>query len=805
MGSAAATTRLGEVLNDAYELHELVSSQGPLEVYRATELRSRTPVRVKVLRPEFALQGAVVERFMRGPRSLSRVTHASLPSVRVDTDDTGIPFIVEEAVKGRPLAALLESFPQGLPLGLATHLFLPLCEALALAHAQKVLHGALEPARIVLLGTDNAPVPKVLQLGVAREDLGPADAAYRAPELAADAPATAQGDVFALGVLLYRMLSGELPFRTGKGYPEPLDEIAPQLPPTWVDLTADCLEVDPARRLRDVIMLLERVRECVGARVTAPVQLTAPVRAAASAPVQVPKASSPASEQAHPVTDRAPASSAKVADPVALEDTAPDFGVEPSAEAAKPRSIAMRTISAVAAAFGPLTEQTVVDDATSDDKPGEATAPKKKEEAKAAAEKLGSKMKGETARKEPKGDDAPRKDAKVNEPSRKDAKVTEASRKPAKGDDAGRPAAQEALLGGVHKAKDDPKSANGSDRAKDDLKSANGSDKAGPVAAKGKVAARPAGKNQPTQGQIAAVALTDAQLNALRGMRSDDKESRDRWILLLLMLLFMLALGFGVPLVYEPDMVAAHAMFGPKLRMVAGGFAVVVVIAAVRLWAAQVQGGTIIVRVTSYAMMVVTGCILVLTSSLFSRSPTLGMMLGGARAALPLATSFLFFMFAFGAAMRGISNLASNIGYGLIVMMMSTGSMYASYHAIFATVLKGHKRGQHMAVAGAGAGAGTNPNGPPGLGVNTHMTPEQIKAQLTDKTSMTDWQEKHQDINTMTQRKEVGANEEDDLKSATELNDTRAKNQKTLENLQANMPQLPGAVNGGEPPPSAPP
>src|SRR3954470_18095690 len=116
MGSPA--TRLGDVLNDAYELQELLSSTKQLEVYRARDKRTRDAVQITVLRPEFALQGRVVDSFLRGPRCLAAVSHQSLPLVRVDTDDTGIPFVVEEAVEGRSLAALIASFPQGMPVAM---------------------------------------------------------------------------------------------------------------------------------------------------------------------------------------------------------------------------------------------------------------------------------------------------------------------------------------------------------------------------------------------------------------------------------------------------------------------------------------------------------------------------------------------------------------------------------------------------------------------------------------------------------------------------------------------------------------
>jgi serine/threonine protein kinase len=710
-------TRLGDVLNGAYELNELLSAQDSHEIYRATERKNGRGVRVKVLRAEFALQGKVVEGFLRAPRSLQKLTHTSLPSVRVDSDDTGIPFVIEEAVDGRPLDELLAGFPQGVPLGLATHVLVPLVEALALAHEQGLLHGAIDPTRVRWLGTPTAPLLKLLELGETRSSSAAWDASYRAPELARNAPATKQADVFAVGVLAYRLLCGELPFGRGGERALPLDEVAPQLPAAWVDLTAACLEVDPRRRCPDAAALLQRIRACTREPSAAPKR--EPVLARSAAPKQEPyslRSPLPKSEarcaSPRPVAPaRARTGDARAR--IAVDD---DKTQQVRAEAAlvqtrvtRPREV---TMSAVAAAFAPLEDQTA-DGAAQSGKPTSEPAPATKNRnsrARDIASKLSAKPQAEA-----------RARMSVAPPTPPSPALTSA-----------RP---------------------GDGRMKQPL----------------------------TQGQIAAVALTEIQLDALRALRLKDEEDDDRWLLLFLMAFLMLLLQLALPLLYEPQMARARALFGTKLQLASAGFAVVVVIATARIWGARIQSNSLLMRTTSFTMMVVAACVTILCATRFTSSGGAGTFSGMARSVLPWGMSFLFFLFAFGGMLRSLRSLSRDVLYALLVMLLSTGSLYGSYRAVFSTVLAG-KHWSDVAVV-----RGRDPR----IALPSDL--DALKKQANDKTSMAKWQEDHQDIKAMEQRSEVGANEAEDLKSLTEIRDTRTHNQAMLNTALQPAPAAPVA------------
>jgi hypothetical protein len=110
------------------------------------------------------------------------------------------------------------------------------------------------------------------------------------------------------------------------------------------------------------------------------------------------------------------------------------------------------------------------------------------------------------------------------------------------------------------------------------------------------------------------------------------------------------------------------------------------------------------------------------------------------------------------------------------VLLISTGSLYGSYRAVFSTALAG----KHWNIAQIA----------PSHDRRASSQLDALKNQASDKTSLAKWQEDHQDVKAMEQRREVGANEAEDLKSITEIGDTRTRNQAMLQKIQ---PAAPGS------------
>ena len=145
MGAAAHDSRTGELLNQSYELHELLEPGGVADTYRATDRKRARTVKVTLLRPEFALQSSVVQGFLSMPKTLTGLRHPNVSQViAVESDETGIPFVVEEHVEGEPLARTIAAFPEGMPVGVAMNVVMPVIEAMAAAHK---LGAGARPAR----------------------------------------------------------------------------------------------------------------------------------------------------------------------------------------------------------------------------------------------------------------------------------------------------------------------------------------------------------------------------------------------------------------------------------------------------------------------------------------------------------------------------------------------------------------------------------------------------------------------------------------------------------------------------------
>jgi serine/threonine-protein kinase len=196
-------------------------------VFRARDLGAGHDVAVKVLHHEQALDGARLARFLREAKAADMVRHPNVVEALDHGVDTasGTAFIVHELLEGRTLRAYLEKAGR-LPAGEALDVLVPVLSAMAHAHASGVIHRDLNPSNIFLVaGSGGAgPTPKVLDFGVSKiRAAGDPTAsasgmlmgtpAYMPPEQVRSARAAdARADVWAIGVILFEMLAGRLPF-----------------------------------------------------------------------------------------------------------------------------------------------------------------------------------------------------------------------------------------------------------------------------------------------------------------------------------------------------------------------------------------------------------------------------------------------------------------------------------------------------------------------------------------------------------------------------------------------------------------
>ena len=269
----AAPDLTGRALDDRYELHAVIGEGAFGRVYRGRDRRLARTVAVKVIKPWWAEDTAWVERFEREAQLLARVSDPGIVQIYDIGHAKEGPYYVAEFVEGESLAERLLAGP--LPADEAREIAEQLCDALASAHAQGVVHCDVKPAN-VLLASDGSL--KVGDFGVARLAGGTSQALsttvagtprYMSPEQARGRPTSAATDVYSAGVVLYEMLAGEPPFMDGSAValglrhlqdaPAPLPE---DVPDDLAGVVDRALAKDPAERWRDGAQMASAIRAC---------------------------------------------------------------------------------------------------------------------------------------------------------------------------------------------------------------------------------------------------------------------------------------------------------------------------------------------------------------------------------------------------------------------------------------------------------------------------------------------------------------------------------------------------------------
>lgn len=249
---------------DHYRIEGVAARSGMASIYRGTDLRTGRPVAIKIPHPEMEADPQFYDRFQREQEIGKKLDHPNVVKVIVD-DDRSRLYMVSEWVEGRLLRQLLNEVKK-LPPERAIKIALGICNALDYIHSQGVAHRDLKPENIMVDSEGNV---KLIDFGIAAnagsrrltfakltEAMGTPD--YISPEQVKGGRGDARSDIYALGVMLYEMLTGRVPFTGPNPFvimndrllnnPIPPREIDPEISPQLQEIIYRAIERDPKRR-----------------------------------------------------------------------------------------------------------------------------------------------------------------------------------------------------------------------------------------------------------------------------------------------------------------------------------------------------------------------------------------------------------------------------------------------------------------------------------------------------------------------------------------------------------------------------
>lgn len=273
-------TLLGVTVSDTFSIVRAIGEGGMARVYEARHVRlPNKRFAVKVLHPTYSHQPTIVARFAREAEAASGIAHPNVVDVfDVGTTPDGRPYLVTEFLEGQDFSTLLDDRGK-ISAPAAVHVVRQVCRALAAAHARGVVHRDMKPENVFLVGDMDAPVVKVLDFGISKVDNGGATLTqtgmimgtpgYMPPEQARGGKTDHRADIYGVGAMLYRAVTGKLPFDSedaGEALsmvltqdPERPRKIEPSIPEALELIIQRAMAKDPEDRFASMHELDERL------------------------------------------------------------------------------------------------------------------------------------------------------------------------------------------------------------------------------------------------------------------------------------------------------------------------------------------------------------------------------------------------------------------------------------------------------------------------------------------------------------------------------------------------------------------
>lgn len=257
---------IGEILNHKYRIIDLIGTGGMAQVYRAINMSNRKIVAIKVLKEEYGRDPEFLRRFEREARASLHLSHENIVRAYGVGQHNGLPYIVLEYVEGSTLKDLIKQngiIPAKTAIGICCQLL----DALDAAHSHGIIHRDVKPQNIIINSKGRV---KLTDFGIAREVSASTvtfagsnvvgSVHYISPEQAKGDIVSEGSDIYSVGVTLYEMLTGDVPFNAEntvsialmhlQNEPRQPIEINPKIPPALNDIILRAMNKDPQKRYR---------------------------------------------------------------------------------------------------------------------------------------------------------------------------------------------------------------------------------------------------------------------------------------------------------------------------------------------------------------------------------------------------------------------------------------------------------------------------------------------------------------------------------------------------------------------------
>lgn len=266
--------KVGTIVGDRYEILEKIGIGGMAEVFKGKDHKLNRYVAVKVLKEEFRENDAFVKKFKEEAQAAARLAHPNIVNVYDVGDENGIYYIVMELVEGITLKNYIER-KGSLTIKEATSIAIQVCAGLEVAHNNHIVHRDIKPQNIIISREGKV---KVTDFGIAKATTSQTTTAnamgsvhYASPEQARGGYVDHRSDIYSLGIVLYEMVTGRVPFDGETAVTVAVKHLQEEMVPPSVycknipysleQIIKKCTEKSPNRRYQDIGDLLADLKQ----------------------------------------------------------------------------------------------------------------------------------------------------------------------------------------------------------------------------------------------------------------------------------------------------------------------------------------------------------------------------------------------------------------------------------------------------------------------------------------------------------------------------------------------------------------